>query len=105
MFLSQGKDIFSFIETGNLTAVVRRNNPSIPNLFSVTVLGDKLYLSNKNVLSVNKRDGSNLSVLRKGQNSRNVQAYYASRQPPGGACQGNGGCQELCLAVSESLRR
>lgn len=36
---------------------------------------------------------------------RDVRVFSPQRQPPGGPCVNNGGCEELCLAVSSSQRR
>lgn len=61
---------------------------------------------NKSVSRADKYNGSSVEALETGLNVlRDLRVYSPQRQTPGGPCVNNGGCAELCLAVSASERR
>ena len=92
--------------SGNLERVV---SSSLDHPYGITLLDRFVYWTdsgNKSVYRAEKQDGTNMTVIATGVDVlRDVRVFSSHRQPPGGPCVNNGGCEELCLAVSSSQRR
>ena len=77
--------------------------------YGITLLDRFVYWTdsgNKSVFRAEKQNGTNITVLMTGVDVlRDVRVFSPQRQLPGGPCVNNGGCEELCLAVSASQRR
>jgi len=91
---------------GNLERVV---SSSLDHPYGITLLDRFVYWTdsgNKSVFRAEKQNGTNITVITTGGDVlRDVRVFSPQRQPPGGPCVNNGGCEELCLAVSSSQRR
>ena len=60
----------------------------------------------KAIYRADKHNGTNARFIVKGDDVfRDVTVFSPQRQQQGGPCVNNGGCEELCLAVSPSQRR
>ena len=91
---------------GNLEQVV---SLSLDQPYGITLLDRFVYWTdsgNKSVFRAEKQNGTNITVITTSLDVvRDVRVFSPQRQPPGGPCVNNGGCEELCLAVSSSQRR
>ena len=91
---------------GNLERVV---SSSLDHPYGITLLDRFVYWTdsgNKSIFRAEKLNGTNITVIMAGVDVlRDVRVFSPHRQPPGGPCVKNGGCEELCLAVSASQRR
>lgn len=70
--------------------------------------GDHLYWTDRNkdiIQSANKSDGSDMQERKTDANPRDIRVFDAGRQAANGPCAKNGGCAELCLAVSSKEKR
>ena len=91
---------------GNVVSVI---GSAMDQPYAITVHHQFVYWTTwkrKSILRANKYNGTDVTVIRAQVDGlRDVKVFSAQRQPPGGPCANNGGCAELCLAVSSSRRR
>ena len=91
---------------GNWKAVI---SSSLDQPYGLTLFDRFVYWTdwgNKSVIRADKYNGTRVELLKTGVNVlRDLSVFAPQRQPPGGPCTSNGGCKELCLAVSASERR
>ena len=91
---------------GNLEVVI---SSSLYHPYGISLYDRFVYWTdwgNKSVSRADKYNGSSVEALETGLNVlRDLRVYSPQRQTPGGPCVNNGGCAELCLAVSASERR
>lgn len=91
---------------GNLERVV---SSWLDHPYGITLLDRFVYWTdsgNKSLYRAEKQNGTNITVITTMVDVlRDVRVFAPQRQPPGGPCVNNGGCDELCLAVSPSKRR
>ena len=91
---------------GNVVSVI---GSAMDQPYAITVHHQFVYWTTwkrKSILRANKYNGTDVTVIRSQVDGlRDVRVFSPQRQPPGGPCTNNGGCAELCLAVSSSRRR
>lgn len=94
------------LSLGNLERVV---SSWLDHPYGITLLDRFVYWTdsgNKSVLRAEKHNGTNITAIMTGVDVlRDMRVFSPQRQLPGGPCVENGGCEELCLAVSASQRR
>lgn len=92
--------------TGSLEPVI---SATLQVPYGVTLFDRFVYWTdwgNMSVLRADKYNGTSVEVLTTGVSLlRDLRVFSPQRQPQGGPCVDNGGCEELCLAVSTSQRR
>ncbi|KXJ05767.1 Low-density lipoprotein receptor-related protein 6, partial [Exaiptasia diaphana] len=74
----------------------------------LSVFGELLYWAdrNKNIIqSAYKTNGTNIKQKTLLTKPRDVQVFSSERQSTGGVCEANGGCADLCLAISSKRKR
>lgn len=95
-----------FITIGNLEALI---SSSLDRPYGVTLFDHFVYWTDagkKSLFRADKYNGTDVEVVTTGLSVlRDVRVFSPQRQLPGGPCVNNGGCEELCLAMSASERR
>ena len=94
------------LKIGNLQAVVS----SLSRPYGLTLFDRFVYWTDRKNLTLfraNKYNGTIVEVVATGsaKGLRDVRVFSPNRQLSRGACQNNGGCEELCLATSAIDRR
>ena len=94
------------LKIGKLQAVIILSQ-SQP--YGITLFDQFVYWTDrrsKSLLSADKYNGTSVKVVKSGSTElRDVRVFSPQRQLSRGACMNNGGCADLCLALSATERR